>query len=128
MHASISRSVGMKLKTHFADWPVLFFERRDGVEPSKAVGNQTELRVLKRLGNRVSRIWNDEPARSAKHRVSMTNEALVGIVARAKSVRVGAYLREHGIELTRNRRAIRYVGAGVAGGFQLPGAQDAFFK
>src|SRR5262245_43554208 len=117
MHTAISRAVGVELETHFPDGAELFLEDGDYVLPSEAMGKQPELRVLRRLRNRLARIGNDEPARSTQDRVSMTDEALISVVPRAQSVGIGARLGKHRIQFAGNRRAIRYVGAVVAGGF-----------
>src|SRR5215468_7886970 len=128
MHTAVSRAVSVELETHFPDGAELFLEGGDFVPPSEAMGNQPELRILSRLRNRLARIWNDEPSRSTQDGVSMTDEALIGVMPRAQSVGIGASLGKHRIQFAGNRRTIRYIGAFVASGFQLAGAQNPFFE
>src|SRR5262249_49060519 len=51
MHTAISRAVGVELETHFSDGAELFLEDGDYVLSSETVGNQPELRILRRLRN-----------------------------------------------------------------------------
>src|SRR5215467_14634282 len=89
MHSAISRTVCVELETHFPDGAELFLEDRDYVLLSEAMWNQPELRILRLLRNGIARIWNYEPARSTQNRVSMTDEALIGVMPRAQSVGIG---------------------------------------
>src|SRR5215813_11420334 len=128
MHTAVSRAVGVELESNFSNGAELFLKDGDYVLPSEAMGNQPELRILRRLRNRLARIGNDEPARSTKDGVGMTDEALISVMPRAQPVGIGASLGKHRIQLAGNRRTFQYVGAGVASGFQLAGAQNPFFE
>src|SRR5262249_19590719 len=128
MHAAISRAVGVEFETHFSDGAELFLEDRDYVLPSEAMRNQPELRILRRLRNRIVRIGNDEPTRPTKDRVSMADEALIGVMPRAQSIGIGAFLGKRRIQLAGNQRTFQYVGSGVASGFQLACAQNPFLE
>src|SRR5215510_11838715 len=128
MHTAISRAVGVELEAHFSNGAELFLKDGDYILPSEAMGNQPELRILRRLRNRLARIWNDETARSTQYGVSMTDEALISVMPRAQPVGIGSSLGKHRIQLAGDRRTFRYVGACVASGFQLAGAQNPFFE
>jgi hypothetical protein len=60
----------------------------------------------------------------------VANKALIGIVPRSQAIGIGVELRKHGIKFahSRNRRSIRHIGALIAGGLQLSGADNSFFK
>src|SRR5262245_30032861 len=128
MHTAISRAVGVELEAHFSNGAELFLKDGDYILPSEAMGNQPELRILRRLRNRIAWIGNDEPARSTQDWVSMTYEALISVMPRAQPVGIGASLGKHWIQLAGDRRTFQYVGAGVASGFQLACAQNPFFE
>src|SRR5262245_10446926 len=74
MHAAISSAIGVKLESHFTDGAELRFKRRDNVQLAEAMGNEPELRIFRRLRNRISRVRNDEPARAAQDRMGMTQK------------------------------------------------------
>src|SRR5262249_46036348 len=92
------------------------------------MGNEAELRILCRLRNRVGRVRNNEPARSAPDRGSRAHKALVGVEPGPQGVGVRANLGEHWIQFAWNRGAIGYVVAAIARGFQLPRAVNPFFE
>src|SRR5215813_8598261 len=60
--------------------------------------------------------------------MSMTDEALIGVMPRAQSVGICSNLGKHRIQFAGNRRTIRYVAAVVASGLQLAGAQNPLFE
>src|SRR6266542_1314355 len=97
MYTAISRTVGVELETHLTDGAVLLFKNWNNILPSEAMGNEPELRILRRLRDSIAWIGNDEPSGTAKDRVSVTDEALIGVVSSAQPVGIGANLREDGI-------------------------------
>src|SRR5262245_17807708 len=49
MNTAIASAVGVKLEPHFTDGAELRFKRRYNVQPSETMGNEPELRILRRL-------------------------------------------------------------------------------
>jgi hypothetical protein len=92
MYSTIASAIRMKLESHFTNRAVLFFKNWDDVLSAEAMRDQAKLWILCRLGNRVAWIWHNKTTRATKHRVSMTNEALVSVMSRSQTVRVCAQL------------------------------------
>jgi hypothetical protein len=130
MHAAVAGAVGLVFEADFPDRAVLLFEDGNHVLLAEAIWHQPEHRVFRQHRRPLSGIWHDKSAGTAEGRLGVAQEALVGVVTRAEAVGVGMELRKYGIELahSRDRRAVRHVGAGIAGRFQLPRAFDAFEK
>jgi hypothetical protein len=61
------------------------------------MGNELELRILRRLRDRIAGIGYYESSGTAKDWVSVTDEALIGVVPSAQPVGIGANLRKDGI-------------------------------
>jgi hypothetical protein len=61
------------------------------------MGNEPELRILRRLRNSIAWIGNDESSGTTQDRVSVTDETLIGVVPSAQPVGIGANLRKDGI-------------------------------
>jgi hypothetical protein len=97
MHTPISRTVGVKLESHFTDGAVLLFKDWDNVLSSESMRNEPKLRILRRLRKGIAWIGNDESSGTTKDRVSVTDEALIGVVPSAQPVGIGSNLRKDGI-------------------------------
>jgi len=128
MYTAITSAVGVELEAHLADRSVLLLKDRNDVLSSKTMGNEPKLRILRRLRGRVCWIRNYESSGTAKDWVTVTNEALIGVVPSAQPVGIGANLREDGIQFTGNRRTVGYVRTVIASGLQLTRAQNALFE
>jgi hypothetical protein len=116
MNAPVRRAIGFVLEPHLSNRSKLLFETRHDVLPPVATRYQVKLRILRLPRSRVGRIRNKEAPGSAKRRLSVARETLVGVVPRSQAIGIGVKLRKHGIELaqSRDRRTIGNIGAVVA--------------
>src|SRR5215813_10380379 len=119
MHPAVTSAVGLEFESHFTDGSVLLFESGNNVLSSEAMGDQSKLRILRRLSHRIARIGNYESTGPAQNWMGMTYEALVGIMSCAQPIRIGVDLWEHRIQFTWNGGAVCHVGAPIAGRLQL---------
>src|SRR6202035_2508231 len=117
-------AVGLIHESHFPDLTELMLKTWDDVLSPIPVRHQAELGILRLMGSLVAGIGNDEAARSSEHGLRVAGKALIGVVARAQTAGIGVELGERGVEFaqTDDRRAIGYIGTGIAGGFELAGA------
>src|SRR5512133_1828097 len=128
MHTAVSSAVRLVFEAHFADGAELVFKTRNRVLAAVAVRDQAKLGILGGPGSFVAGVGNEEASRASQGRLRVTGKTLVGVVAGAKSVGVGMELGENRVEfaLIGDGRAVGDVGAIVAGGLELAGAQNAF--
>ncbi|HEY4847426.1 MAG TPA: hypothetical protein VIH87_06420 [Methylocella sp.] len=130
MHAAVAGSVGIKLESNLSNGAELLLEGRSDILNAETTRNQPEQGIFRPQRRVLTRIGDEKSPRTPQCRLSMAQEALVRIVPGAKAVRIRVELREQRIKLAQadNRTAIGHVGACVACGFQLPGAEDAFHE